>query len=520
MNLFYGFKNSSEKYPENISLVVENKKYTYKYLSDEVGRIACLLEIIDTENVGIYCYRSFPGYAGILATLQVGKTYVPLNPKLPKLRNKKIIELSKCKVLIIDNNSILKNDKLFDDLDPNLILIFPETNDIEVPLKIKNKFITHSRNSLSNFTYKVESVENNDLAYIIFTSGSTGIPKGVPVSHGNVNSYVDYLYERYEITSGDRFSQTSDITFDLSVHDLFLAWKGGSSLYCIPEHSLMAPAKFIKENKLSIWTSVPSAAQLMNRFGMLKPLSFPSLRYSFFCGEPLFKTIAIAWQNAAPSSIIENLYGPTEATVAITHYRLPQENSKIEERNGIVSIGEIFESQKFCLLNEDGVIDNFQGELCLAGSQVTLEYFENYKNSEKQYVRFPHSDDLWYKTGDIVKIENNKMFYLCRKDFQVKVRGFRIELDEINIAVSKFINQEIIHSITYPFKNGLADNIYTFVEKESSHNEKEILQHLSSLLPSYMIPQKIIFLESFPMNANGKIDRYELSNILIKNKYV
>jgi len=520
MNLFYGFKNSSEKYPENISLVVDSKKYTYKYLSDEVSKIASLLEILDTENVGIYCYRSFPAYAGILATLQVGKTYVPLNPKLPEARNKKIIELSKCKALIFDNNSIFKNDKLFNDLDPNLILIFPETKDIEIPIKIKNKFITHSRDTITNTSHEVASVGNNDLAYIIFTSGSTGIPKGVPVSHGNVNAYVEYLYERYEITSNDRFSQYSDITFDLSVHDLFLSWKGGASLYCIPEHSLVAPAKFIKENKLSVWHSVPSVAQLMNRFGMLKTSSFPSLRYSFFCGESLFKTIAIAWQNAAPNSIIENLYGPTEATVAITHYRLPQEKSKIEERNGIVSIGDIFKSQKFCLINEDGFIDDFQGELCLAGSQVTKGYFDNYKNSEEQYVRFAHSDDLWYKTGDIVTIENDRMFYLCRKDLQVKVRGFRIELDEINIAVSRFINQEIIHTIIYPIKNGIAGNLYTFVEKESTHNEKEILQHLSSLLPAYMLPKKIIFLKSFPLSANGKINRNELANLLIKNKYV
>ena len=520
MNLFYGFKNSSEKYPENISLVIDRKKYTYKYLRDEVSKIASLLEIIDTKNVGVFCYRSFSGYAGILATLQVGKTYVPLNPKYPEVRNKKIIELSKCKALIFDNNNFLKNDKLFDDLDPNLILIFPETRDIDVPNKIKNKFIIHSKDSLTKSTNKVASVGINDLAYIIFTSGSTGSPKGVPVSHGNVNAYIDYLYQRYEITSNDRFSQASDITFDLSVHDLFLSWKCGSTLYCIPEHSLMAPAKFIKENKLSVWTSVPSVAQLMNRFGMLKTSSFPSLRYSFFCGESLFKTIAVAWQNAAPNSIIENLYGPTEATVAITHYRLPQEDSNIEERNGIVSIGDIFKSQKFCLLNDDGVIDDFKGELCLAGSQVTMGYFENYKNSEEHYVQFAHSEDLWYKTGDIVNIINDKMFYLCRKDFQVKVRGFRIELDEINIAVSRFINQEIIHTITYPIKDGVGDNIYTFIEKESSHNEKEILQHLSSLLPTYMIPKKIIFLKSFPMSANGKIDRNELSNLLIKNKYV
>lgn len=514
MNLFYGFKNSSEKYPEKISLVVDSKQYTYRQLNVKVSKIASLLENINTENVGIYCNRSLSGYAGILATLQVGKTYVPLNPKFPEARNKKIIELSKCEVLIVDNNSLLKNDRIFHDLAPNLNIIFPETKNIDIPNKIKKKYITHSKDNITNTTTKVASVGKNDLAYIIFTSGSTGIPKGVPVSHGNINAYVDYLFERYDITNEDRFSQSSDITFDLSVHDLFLSWKGGSSLYCIPEKVLMAPAKFIKENRLTVWTSVPSQAQLMKKLGMLKTTAFPSLRYSFFCGESLSKAIVVAWQNAAPNSIIENLYGPTEATVAITHYRVPQENSKIAERNGMVSIGCIFENQKFCLLNEHGVIDDFQGELCLAGSQVTRGYFENYKNSEEQYVQFPHSVDLWYKTGDIVIIENDKMFYLFRKDFQVKVRGFRIELDEINLVVSRFINQDTIYTIT------VADSLYTFVEKESIHNEKEILQYLSSLLPTYMVPKKIIFLKSFPMSPNGKIDRNELSNLLIKNKYV
>ncbi len=398
MNIFKFFQHSTTKYPNNTSLVIDGKHFTYQEISDEAGKIAFCLDQFKHSKIGIFAYRSLSAFTGILATLQAGNTYVPLNPKFPKARNKAIIELSGSKILIIDNNYLDKLDFLNDLTSQDLILIFPETLIDNIPASLSRNYKIYTKDTLLELKKGIQEVDKDQIAYIMFTSGSTGIPKGVPVSHGNVTAYVSYLQQRYNVKPEDRFSQTFDITFDLSVHDMFLSWNGAAALYCLPEKVLMAPAKFIKENELTMWFSVPSLAQFLAKFRMLKANSFPTLRLSLFCGEPLPKTIASTWQKAAPNSILENIYGPTEATIGITHYRLPFEETKILEKNGVVTIGTIFKDQKFCLINHYGERTESEGELCLAGSQVTTGYWNNIEKTKEQYFTFADSNELWYKT--------------------------------------------------------------------------------------------------------------------------
>lgn len=510
MNLFETFRNSANQYPDKEALVINNVKYTYQELNSYVARLSFVLQAFDWQNVGIYSYRSLSAYSGILATLQVAKTYVPLNPKFPESRNKKIMELAGIKILIIDRSSISQLAKIIDETKTRIVVLAPEMTLPEIPDTIKDKCEVYCQEQFSDSEYSISQVDKNDFAYIMFTSGTTGVPKGVPVSHLNVYSYVNYLKDRYRVTPDDKFSQTFDITFDLSVHDLFLSWSGGASLYVIPENVLMAPAKFVRENKLTMWFSVPSLAQFMSKFRMLKDGNFPHLRFSLFCGEPLPKKIAIAWQKAAPNSIIENIYGPTEATIGITHYRVPAEDDLILEKNGVVSIGKIFEEQEYCLIDENGQFVQEEGELCLTGSQLTAGYWENVEKTQEQFVALDESGKIWYKTGDIVSVENDHIFYKTRKDFQVKVRGYRIELEEINLAISNFTGTSLICTVPYPIVDGVADSLYTFVDISCTKGKSEIIKHLSTVLPEYMIPKEIIFQENFPLNSNGKIDRKQL----------
>jgi amino acid adenylation domain-containing protein len=505
-NIFDLFCISKSKFSDKTALVIDNIQYSYASLSFKSGQIAHNLKNCQHKHIGIFGSRSLTCYQGILGTLASGKTYVPLNPKFPNERNKKIIDLAKVETLIVDHLGLKQITKMSDSLNKSTTLICPNIKGKEIPAALKNKFKVFTSENMTESSEHFINVDDSQPAYIMFTSGSTGIPKGVPVSHKNVFSYVNYIKKRYEISSRDRFSQTFDLTFDLSVHDMFLSWSVGASLYVIPESAIMAPAKFIKQNELSVWFSVPSLAQFMKKFRMLKENSFPSLRYSLFCGEALPKSTALAWQKASPNSILENIYGPTEATIGITHYQIPKNENQLLEYNGVISIGEVFSSQDFCLVDDDGKLTESYGELCLSGTQLTKGYYNNPGKTVEAYFKFPNKDKLWYKTGDIVKLENKNLFYISRKDFQVKIRGYRIELDEVNLAIREYTDCDLVYTIPYPVSEGVAENLYSFIDSKCTTEKNYILKHLKEKLPEYMIPKDIKFVSDFPKNSNGKID--------------
>ncbi|WP_040247628.1 AMP-binding protein [Psychroserpens mesophilus] len=510
-NIFGFFDDSNSRYGNKVALVVNNIEYKYSDLLFRAGLVSAVLKNFEQNRIGVFGLRSLTCYQGILGTLAVGKTYVPLNPKFPTERNKTIINLADLEIFVVDYKGLEQIGKMADSLKMSTVLICPNVKEQEIPETLKNKFKIYTSETMIKSSSDFQEVDNNQSAYIMFTSGSTGVPKGVPVSHKNVSSYINYLKERYDINANDRFSQSFDLTFDLSVHDMFLSWSVGASLYVIPEVALMAPAKFIKQNKLSVWFSVPSLAQFMNKFKMLKENTFPNLRYSLFCGEALPKSIVIAWQKAAPNSTLENIYGPTETTIGISHYKVPFDESKILDYNGLVSIGDIFSTQDYCLIDEEGKITVDYGELCLTGTQVTSGYYNNIEKTAESYFKFPNDNQLWYKTGDIVKFDTNNLFYVSRKDFQVKIRGYRIELDEVNLAIRDFTNCDLVYTIPYSSSGGVAENLYSFIDNNCTVEKYLILKYLKDKLPEYMIPKDIFYLEEFPLNSNGKIDIKKLA---------
>jgi amino acid adenylation domain-containing protein len=362
------------------------------------------------------------------------------------------------------------------------------------------------------------NVDPKSIAYLLFTSGSTGQPKGVPISHSHVCAYVQYTCDRYAVNEDDRFSQEFDQTFDLSVHDMFVCWERGACLYCVPERAVMAPAKFIRDNALTMWFSVPSVVGALTKLRLLQPNSLPSLRFSLFCGEPLPSPYAQAWSEAASNSILENLYGPTEATIAISNYRWDGRQSQQECLNGIVPIGKVFQGQKARIVDENRqpLTPGAVGELCLSGSQVTTGYWNNPEKTRDQFIHMPGAEDaLWYRTGDLAKQdENGCLFYVGRIDHQVKIRGHRVELQEIEEVVRKACGSSQVVSVPWPVRNGSGDGVVAFVSGLESLDYGHIAAYCSGVLPEYMVPKKIYLIAEMPLNVNGKIDRQKLFQIL------
>ena len=521
VGLIEGFLRSADQFPDRKALVVNNEAFTYDALRTEAFRLAGAITASETEPcelAAIFAYRSLTAYSGVLGILASGKGYVPLNPKFPVERSRTMLVLSGCRALVVGKEALPQLPQLLQGLQTSLTIILPDVQDLGglASLHSKHRFVAAAELPVQSASVQL-SVSPESVAYLLFTSGSTGQPKGVPISHSNVSAYVRYTCDRYEVNENDRFSQEFDQTFDLSVHDMFVCWERGACLYCVPERAVMAPAKFIRNNALTMWFSVPSVVGGLSKLRLLQPGSLPSLRFSLFCGEPLPATYAEAWQEAASNSILENLYGPTETTIAISNYRWDVTLSLQECVNGIVPIGKIFEGQTARIVdqNRQALPPGEIGELCLSGSQVTNGYWNNLEKTEEQFIRMPgEGNSSWYRTGDLARQQNGSLLYLGRIDHQVKIRGHRVELQEIEEVMRKVCGTSQVVCVPWPVHNGSGEAVVAFVSGLESLDHGRVLAYCSGVLPEYMVPKRIYLLPEMPLNVNGKIHRQKLVQLL------
>ncbi len=518
-NIVDRFKNNVEGRSESIALEVQGKQYSYKELWSEASLLSTILsttkKVSDSTVVGILAYRSLYVYSGILATLKSGMSYMPFNPKFPVDRLIKMINISGCKILIVASEFQNLISQIIPYLEKDVVIIMPE----------------EKRNN--NYKHKVffyedlkEAISDNSICevnleqpvYILFTSGTTGEPKGIPVSHSNLKAYIDFVQDKYPVCSDDICSQAFDTTFDPSEHDIWVTWNAGARLVVVPTNDLLSPAKFIVNKNLTVWYSVPSIASFMVITKMLKPNIFPKLRYSIFSGEALPADLAAKFQDAAPNSTLINYYGPTEVTINITDYVWKKGISEIESINNIVPLGPVFNTHKYLIVDTDfkPVPFGSEGELIISGVQVTAGYIGNPQKTAEQYIKIPNnSNDIWYRTGDLVK-ENKEgcIFYLGRIDDQVKIRGYRVELQEIEKVILDITASIRVVAVAHPVNNGIAEGTVTFVLGKKEMPDSEILAQAQKKLPEYMIPKRIIYLEQLPFNTNGKVDKKELKKLL------
>ena len=514
------FVESAREYANRPALFVDGEAISYRALGKLANQISATLDIDenDTRLAAVFAHRSLSAYAGVLGTLLSGRGYVPLNPKFPITRTCKMLNQSDCNLLVVGRECLTGLKELLSHVERTLTLVLPEAESAEIA-NLREQFSLHRFIAAEQLAEAVveptepEAVDSDDIAYLLFTSGSTGDPKGVGVTHANATAYIDYTISRYGVGPEDRLSQTFDLTFDLSVHDMFVSWGSGACLYSIPEVMATAPAKFVRDNSLTLWFSVPSVVGYMSRLRLLRPGVFPSLRYSLFCGEALPGKFAMAWQETAPNSIVENLYGPTEATIAITNYRWDPASSAERWADDVTPIGHAFEGQHTCIVNDklEKLPPEQAGELLLGGSQLTPGYWRDPDKTAERFV-FLADGERWYRTGDLaMENEDGCLVYQGRIDDQVKIRGYRVELQEIDLALHKLCPAAEVAAIAWPVSDGFADGVVAFIAGDAGHDLDQLLTDCRSVLPEYMVPREIRCVDSLPRNANGKIDRRQLA---------
>ena len=487
------FRASRSAHGDRPALWVEGRTLTYAELYRAAAELAGAIQAARGPDAahhevqcGLLVNRTPTAYTGLLASLMVGSAYVPLNPNFPCDRLCDILSASAIDTIVVDHRSVEAAAQLLERFPRPLTVILPDTPEPEewFARAPAHRYVTQADIARTAFAAPAREPAADHGAYLLFTSGSTGTPKGVLISHANALAYVRSVTRRYRPGPEDRFSQLFDFSFDLSVHDMFLAWGSGACLYCAPDGSLAGIGEFIRRCGLTFWLSVPATAAFMRQMRMLKPGSYPTLRWSLFCGEALPMSLARAWQAAAPNSTVENLYGPTEATVAFTAYRLPKESSADLDALQTVPIGTPLPGQQVMVVDDNGnpLPDGDVGELCLGGSQVAGGYWRAPDRTADRF-RADAAGTRWYRTGDLaVMTREHGLVFRGRIDRQAKIRGYRVELLEVENAMRVAAGTDTVAVVPWPIGDGgLANGLVGFVAG-SEKSDAEVIDRCRELV--------------------------------------
>jgi amino acid adenylation domain-containing protein len=500
------------------ALTIADRAWTY----DRLGAYATALiaglpaEAAGAPRVGLLAERSIGAYAGVLAAAVAGWTYTPLSPAHPVGRLAALVERARLTVLIVDRARLgLAREVLAELARPVTVCLCADDLDHAQldPLDGGHRLVVVPGPAAAPVRPVAPRGEERPL-YLMFTSGTTGEPKGILIERRQVLAYLNAMAQQFDLGPDDRCSQFFRLTFDLSVHDLLVTWRHGACLYVPTEAELLDPVAFCRRHGLTSWFSVPSMAALARSIGKLKPGQLPSLRRVLFCGEALSWEVAAGMAQAAPNASISNLYGPTEATIAITRYDLPPGRvGPARDAFEAVPIGRLFDGHAALVVNEAlvPVAPGEIGELLLAGVQVARGYLDDPRQTAERFVRIDAGDQpgrLWYRTGDLVEQHpDHGLIFRGRKDDQIKLRGHRIELAEVEAALRRAAETGLALVAAWPINElGVADELIAFVCRPHAP-VPTISERLRAMLPPYMLPRRIISSATPYLSDNLKLDR-------------
>ncbi len=504
-NVTYWLDESAKRFPDKAAYVDEKKEITFGMLRAQARAIGGELAQrgLFKKPVAVFLEKGVDVLVSFMGAAYSCNFYSPIDVDMPGSRVNKILEVLE-PALVITTGALRDVFSAYDYEGDFLLLEDILAQSQDKPESARDAALDRARS---------KGVDT-DLLYVLFTSGSTGIPKGVTINHRSVIDYIDWVTETFGITEKDSFGNQAPFYFDNSILDIYSTLKTGATTYIIPKTLFAQPVlllAYLKEKKINTIFWVPSALIVVAKLKAFRNVDLSdTLRRVLFCGEVMPNKQLNVWRKFLPDVQYANLYGPTEITDACTYYIVDREFTDEEP----LPIGFPMPNTDILVLNErdELVTGEEAGELCVRGTSLSMGYYKNPEKTAEAFVQNPLNKavpETIYRTGDIVKYnERGEILYLSRKDFQIKHMGHRIELGEIETAVSSL--QEI--SLNCCLYDGKRSKIVLFIEEELE--KAYINEKISRLVPDYMLPDKVIHVETMPINANGKIDRVKLKEYI------
>lgn len=519
--LHHLLSESAAKYPDRNAVLYKDRAIRYIELEREANKLAHKLVILGIEKgdrIGLYFDRGIESIIAACGVLKAGAIYVPIDPMSPSRRFNYIVEKCEIKTLISVREKLAKIESAFPETSPLDRIILMDAIDAEPGFLRSTKLIGGRavQEPFGNIAPNVGSIDS-DIAYILFTSGSTGNPKGVMISHLNALTFVNSSCDFFQIEKEDRLSNIAPLHFDMSVFDIFVAFKAGACVVSVPEAVAMFPVKlaqYISEHRISVWNSVPSALSLLATYKDLDTCDLSSMRLILFAGELFPLKYLRLLQKIMPQARFCNMYGQTEANSSTYYWanELPADDTEK------LPIGRALPNFEVFALDERGNrIQNpgEEGELYVHASTVAWGYWGEPEKTEKAFVNNPlhsHINERVYKTGDLVCLNpDGDYVFMGRKDHMIKSRGYRIEIGEVETVLCN--HPEIKNAVVLPIPDELIGNRLLAIVVPSSSDKlskDDVLKHCFAQLPKYMIPEAIEFRDSLPMTSSGKVDRMKL----------